>query len=795
MKFLASHRLWITLLGAALFAASYLPLGDALESRLYHWLIRAVPETPVESQVSVIALDESAFVDFGPWPWGSQRLTDLVDMLAEAGATAIGLAVPVNQSQQARTLLQQDRVVLAWPATEAEERRGLLALRNESAHLVAEQAAAEQPWFAPLLLPPHLPWQLQSSPLARFDVARVGVLALKAENEPVRAEPLMLDINGVYRPSFALDLLARARGVPVNAAVIMPGLVGQTGVRLGDAFFATDAALRVYPRPLPEDFPLPVFSVEHLLEGRVPAANLRGKIVLLGITAPHLSYHVAAPGGWHVTPVQWQAQVVNALLTGDLVRVPGWAQGVERAGLLLFLLYFLLLPRRLRGRGGLLLGAVLALLTINVSLLGLVVENLWLPLGLPALYLLTGQVLLAVHHRVASRMAMLQKQVVAVNLTLAAELRNQGKLDPAFDTLRSLPPGTALDALYELGQEYERRRQFGKALAVYEQIAEQQPKFRDIAERREKHRVAAPAPLAAAANMGGNLNATSIVSATEIERPLLGRYEIENELGRGAMGTVYLGRDPRIGRTVAIKTLPLSDEFDGGQLDEVRQRFFQEAETAGRLSHRDIVTIYDVGEEHDLAYIAMDYIAGDSLDNFVHRDDLLPIATVFEIGIRVAEALDYAHTQKVVHRDVKPGNILFDAEKDQLKVTDFGIACLTDHSKTRTGTVLGSPFYMSPEQLTGKRVDGRSDLFSLGVTLYQLWCGQLPFQGENLTTLMYRIANDKPKPIRKLRVELPACLTRVINRALEKDPARRYASGKAMAEALRRCVERAGALK
>ncbi len=791
MRFLASHRLWITLLGAALFAASYLPLGEAVEARLYHWLIRAVPETPVGHRVSVIALDETSFVDFGPWPWEPQRLVDMVDLLTEAGAAAIGLALPIDQPQQARTLLQRKGVVLAWPASEAEERRGLLALRNESAQLVAELAAAKQPWYAPLLRPPQLPWQLQSSPLARFDAARVGVMALAGEAEPVRAEPLMLAIDGGYRPSFALDLLAQARGVAVNEALIIPGPAGQVGVRLGDAFIATDAALRVYPRPLPEDEPLPLFPAEHLLEGRVAAADLRDRIVLLGIAAPHLSYHVVAPGGWHVTPVQWQAQVVNALQTGDLVRVPGWSQGVERAGLLLLLLYFLLLPRRLRGRGGLLLGAVLLLLTVNASLLGLVVENLWLPLGLPALYLLLGQPLLAAHHRVASRLAGLAAQAETANLTLAAELRNQGKLDPAFDTLCRLPSAAGLDALYELGLEYERRRQFGRALAVYDHIATRQPKFRDIAERRDKHRSASPAPLAGS----GGLNATLIVDDPKVERPLLGRYEIENELGRGAMGTVYLGRDPRIGRTVAIKTLPLSDEFDGRQLEAVRQRFFQEAETAGRLSHPHIVTIYDVGEEHDLAYIAMDYIAGDSLDNFVHRDDLLPICEVFKIGIRVAEALDYAHTQKVVHRDVKPGNILFDADSGQLKVTDFGIACLTDHSKTRTGTVLGSPFYMSPEQLAGKKVDGRSDLFSLGVTLYQLWCGQLPFQGENLNTLMYRIANDKPKPIRKLRMELPACLTRVINKALEKDAGRRYADGKAMAEALRRCAERAGCLK
>jgi serine/threonine protein kinase len=346
------------------------------------------------------------------------------------------------------------------------------------------------------------------------------------------------------------------------------------------------------------------------------------------------------------------------------------------------------------------------------------------------------------------------------------------------------------EGLYQLGLDYERRRQFAKAVAAYDRIAEQDANYRDIRERRSRHKQLPEASLAATSI--SYAATTLVVDDPVVERPLLGRYEIERELGRGAMGTVYLGRDPVIGRTVAIKTLPLSEEFESTQLSEVRRRFFQEAETAGRLSHPNIVTIYDVGEEHDLAYIAMDYISGDSLDRHIRPEELLPLAEVFAIGIQVAEALDYAHSQKVVHRDVKPGNILFNRDTGQLKVTDFGIACLTDNSKTRTGTVLGSPFYMSPEQIAGKKVDGRSDLFSLGVTLYQLFSGHLPFEGDSLTNLMYQITNEKPKGIRKVRAELPTCLTRVINKALEKDPAKRFPSGQAMSEAIRRCAEQAG---
>ena len=177
-------------------------------------------------------------------------------------------------------------------------------------------------------------------------------------------------------------------------------------------------------------------------------------------------------------------------------------------------------------------------------------------------------------------------------------------------------------------------------------------------------------------------------------------------------------------------------------LDEVKERFFREAETAGRLNHPNIVTIYDAGEEHDLAYISMEFLKGKDLAPHTKADNLLPTKKVVDIIAKVAEALDYAHEQNVVHRDIKPANIMYEPETGVVKVTDFGIARITDSSKTKTGMVLGTPSYMSPEQLAGKKVDGRSDLFSLGVMLYQLSTGQLPFTGESMASLMYKIANE-----------------------------------------------------
>ncbi len=305
--------------------------------------------------------------------------------------------------------------------------------------------------------------------------------------------------------------------------------------------------------------------------------------------------------------------------------------------------------------------------------------------------------------------------------------------------------------------------------------------------RQPQARTAAPQPMAAgtAAKPAAPAARAAAPSAPALEHKRLGRYQIDRQLGRGAMGAIYLGHDPQIGRQVAIKTMALSAEFDGAELTEARARFFREAETAGRLQHRDIVTIFDAGEDQGLAYIAMEYLKGHDLQRYTAAPHLLPVPTVLRIVARVAEALAYAHSQGVVHRDIKPANVMVDPGDESVKVTDFGIARITDSSRTRTGMVLGTPSYMSPEQMAGRRVDGRSDLYSLGVMLFQLLTGRLPHQTDSMAKLMYQIANDPAPDVRSLRPELPEALANAVALALEKRPEVRYADGRQMASDLR----------
>jgi len=376
---------------------------------------------------------------------------------------------------------------------------------------------------------------------------------------------------------------------------------------------------------------------------------------------------------------------------------------------------------------------------------------------------------------------------------LGLAYQGQGQLDAAFEKYRRCPPEeNTYNLLYNLGLDYERKRQYNKAQSCYEFIGETEPGFRDIEKRITRCSSMEDAVLMGGGNTMQMLGATIVNEDGTVEKPMLGRYQVDKELGKGAMGVVYLGKDPKINRDVAIKTMALSQEFGEDELEDVKERFFREAESAGRLNHANIVAIYDAGEDHDLAYIAMELLKGYDLDRHIKTDSLLPIGDVLRIVSDCAIALDYAHGQQVVHRDIKPSNIMYDPDTGTAKITDFGIARITDSSKTRTGTVLGTPNYMSPEQCMGKKVDGRADLFSLGVVLYQLVSGELPFKGDSMATLMYSIVNDPAIDIKKVKPDINPALRKVIHNAIGKRPEKRYQSGRKLAAHLKVCMERMG---
>jgi serine/threonine-protein kinase len=268
-----------------------------------------------------------------------------------------------------------------------------------------------------------------------------------------------------------------------------------------------------------------------------------------------------------------------------------------------------------------------------------------------------------------------------------------------------------------------------------------------------------------------------------MEPRTLGRYELLAELGKGAMGVVYRANDPLLDRLVAIKTVSMS--LDPQEMAEYEGRFYQEAKAAGSLNHPNIVTIYDVGKSGNLAYMAMEFLQGDELRSLLGTGQPLPVARAVDIAAQVAEGLAYAHQHGVVHRDVKPANIMLSAT-GLAKITDFGIARMRSAEvKTQTGIVLGSPRYMSPEQVAGKRAEPRSDIFSLGVILYEMLTGRPPFTGEDVTSVMFQIMNLVPPPPSSINARVPEVLDFIIAKAIAKALDDRYASADELAKDLR----------
>jgi len=798
---------------AAVAAGFTLPSGR-LEALLPALAGRFMPAAESSGTVAVVAIDRATLDARGTWPWPRDRLAGVIERLQHFGPAAIGILLPLSgaetpavtaelreeldtlpakQRKQAATWLHRldtdaklakalrkaGKVVLAMPVHDGNPAAGAVH-ETELSRLRLPVADVDRSWRQALpralFAAPRRPDVEPGFPLAELlDAATAGVSETFTDSRHVSSIRLAFNVDGNFLPGFELALLMAAR--PDTAPLVVPG----AGLRLAQQDI-TAPDLDYYPRPASA---VPVYSLQQLMQDDSAARQLRNRTLLLGVTAPGLVPVLTGPGGDRYAPVVWSAQALDSLASGSAFVMPAWFYAAQRGLILFFALYLVLLPARWHVLRGPVVSALLVFLSLNAGVLMLILKSVWLPVVAPVLFLSVLQLLLTLSCRRQARLGQLRQQASDARVALGGHLQAQGQLELALEQYKPCLPATvALEALYELGLEYERRRQMNRAGAIYDMLETHAAGFRDVAQR------AAQLATLAERFPGGNgagPNQTLVLDNPVVELPRLGRYRLERELGRGAMGTVYLAEDPTIGRQVAIKTLPLQDFYADGEQEQVAERFLQEAEAAGRLAHPNIVSIHDAGREHDLAYLTMDYVAGESLDAWVDKRNLLPVWEVLEIAAQVADALDYAHTSKIVHRDIKPGNILYDRDSGALKITDFGVARMLDSKCTRTGTVLGTPSYMSPEQVAGIKINGQSDLFSLGVTVYQLLTGSLPFQGDSVTALMYSITNKKVPPLRKLRSGLPVCVGRMVGRALQKAPGKRFASGAEMAVAIRKC--------
>ncbi|HEX7046205.1 MAG TPA: serine/threonine-protein kinase [Gammaproteobacteria bacterium] len=810
---------------------------EVIEDGAYAAGMRLSAPRRASERFAVVTIDAEAAREAGEWPWPGPRLADLVDRIHASGARAIAWMLPPDRETSPAVSATLDRLASQLPAdsealaTLAELRERLdsnaalaaafssggkvllgvpptervadpaterLLMPLQLRHVVADDndialpSSFRAPEFPPLEIlrrgfeAPEPPVFEPGMLAAELPGAAMGT-GLVPPGDTIWRQPLVWRVNGAYLPSLPLLMAAAAQDLTATDLLVVKG----QGIALGQDWLPTGAHLEAMPYFYPASGSGSVarISAMEILGDDFDASRLRDRIVVIGLAnGTELRTPVAV-----VSPAVAIAQTAASLYSGDVYYQPAWGGWLLLVLWLAIGAWLLVAVPKLETRNALIGTGVIALVLVNLELGLLISQSLWLPVMTPAIALLLGHLVLHGHGWLHARRAAQARAVSDAYLELGEALRAQGQLDRAFDAFQNcLSSDTVERQLHDLGLDYERKRHYAKALRVYHQLKVIAPRYPEIDMR--INRLQSLEETSLRSRRSGPIE-TGALEDAGARTPRIGRYDILRELGRGAMGVVYLGKDSRIGREVAIKTLAFRDEFSGEALDAVKERFYREAEAAGRLSHPNIVTVYDVGEEDDLAYIAMDYLRGEALSVHAKEDSLMSLERVLKIAAHVADALHYAHEQGVVHRDVKPANMVLTKDEHEVKVTDFGVAHLTDASTTKTGTILGSPSFMSPEQVAGRRVDGRSDLWSLGVSMYQLLTGHLPFTGEPLATLMYRIANEDASELRAWRPDIPDNVNAIIIKALTKDPSARYQTGRGMAGAIRQCMAKLDGVK
>ncbi len=585
----------------------------------------------------------------------------------------------------------------------------------------------------------------------------------------VRTTELMIGTGDQAIASAGLSIAARARfggGTPEIVRAYQTAAASTGGPQVWNRYYAASADRPAFRK----------VDAAAITSGELESGFLADRIVIIGTARDLAAGELQTPLGATSVGMLVATNIAN-LLNNQAIGRPPVLAWIELMTLALLCLSLGLQGSRLSSGQAALFVVVALPLLLGAEAYLLHSRNLWVHYVSLAIFVPIAIVLTRLAPILLTR-----RLPITPTSTRPGGLSLGEDLDMAFSVLRQQPPtADSKFRLYNIAMQHGRNRDFARAERVLRYIASVDPGYRDVAQKLEK--ISGPVGVAVTSPDPGHRPPARSPAAGG----RLGRYQLEGVIGRGAMATVYLGLDPTINRRVAIKTLPLADEFADSDLREARSQFLREAESAGRLNHPYIITIYDAGEDHGIAYLAMEYFDGKPLSYYSQNGRLLDPTAVVELMARAADALHYAHGQRVVHRDVKPANLLYHRVSDTLKLTDFGIARLTDTARTKTGIILGTPSYMSPEQLSGTTVTGQTDLYSLGATMYHLLAGAPPFLADSIPGLMEKIVTQQHRPIRDLRDDVPPGVDEVLDRALAKRPSDRFPDGRSMALALRDC--------
>ncbi len=786
-------------------------------------------------QVVVLAIDDQSIQQIGSWPWPRSYLAEMVRLLTGYDTHTLGISLlyPTRELNPGLHEIDSIREILNEKPSKSERKKlakinDVLAEAekrlNHDDQLISAVRAARN-----VVLPLRFtldgpaddpsgnlsPWlQLNSIDLAAEsgnrkagseDTQRLrGIfnhheILAKRLTEPyddlstkagalghinlvgdsdgiVRDVPLLISYQQRDFASFGLQVARKYTGGRLQELT-----AGPNGINLRHLQIPTEKNHRMIIDYSGQKANIHRVSFADVINGKVDLNEFRKKIVLLGVTAEGLAQRFNTPVQLNVSGLEIEASVVENIINGQYISRPSWAFILEILALLYVGFFLLFVIPKVTPRIGTLILGIFLVTWLGASVILFVANGIWLKVLAPVILALIGYALASRRRHLAEK----QDENVELNKSLGLAMQGQGMLDMAFEKFLKCPieDQAVQKLMYNLGLDFERKRMTSKALAVYRHILKAGA-FKDVKERINKLiSIDNTLTMSAAAAK----KETSFLLQNGNTKPTLGRYEILQELGQGAMGTVYLGKDPSINREVAIKTVTYAD-IPADELSDVKARFFREAEAAGKLSHPNIVTIYDMGEDYDMAYIAMELLKGNELTHYCRKGSLLPVKRVLKLVGAVAEALGYAHSQEVVHRDIKPANIIL-VEDDQIKVADFGIARVMSSSNTQTGVIFGTPNYMSPEQVAGKKVDGRSDLFSLGVVFYELLAGEKPFKGDSMTALLYAVSNTEYVPLKEVAPKTAPCCVEIVEKMLAKGVSKRYQTAAMVVKDIQACME------
>ncbi len=734
------------------------PAVEKMDLKLADQMFRLRGSEPVGSEVAIVQVDLRASNFLGRYPWSRERWAGVLNALSLYQPKVVALDLPAGLVDRSDTaalgaylladvLEREKNIVVPFSFVSSEQTPSTLSAPN---YFTAEAFPGGE------LELKSLPFTAAAGvnyPDRAFAEKGVGLghnTQLPDGDGTLRWHPLAVNFEGLYYPSLALTTARLFMGLSKTQCSILPG----GGIKLGSTTIPTDREGRLFVNYAGPAGSFNTYYLSDVLQGQIDPNALKGKALIVAKIPLGLGGTFKTPVEPALSTAELCANVLENIIHRRFVKTLAIGKFLDVSFLILigFLAAFLLPQVSLTYRI-----VILGIFLVALTNLAFVLFNSFGILTKPFYAILELVFFLA-----ASPVLKPKRTEVEV-----MDEYGYGYTETQRETVKATSDEP----------DSERIRESEASTGVLPS-AERTAETPDIEPHVQTREMTEPAIIADEATLYEQTSLKPKESKSThqpLDRPkTLGRYEIQEVLGKGAMGTVYKGLDPAIDRLVALKTIRLDAVAEESEIQELKERLVREAKAAGKLSHPNIVTVYDVGHEGDLQYIAMEYLEGYTLEEIIKRQVVLNYKIVAKLIVQVCDALDYAHDRGIVHRDIKPANIMV-MNNFQVKVMDYGIARLeTSASMTQTGIAMGTPNYISPEQLQGKPVDRRSDIFSLGVVLYEFLTHEKPFRGENLSQLIYNIINHNPaSPVEKDE-SIPMILNRVTMRAIAKDPLQRY---------------------